>query len=68
MISVSDNGSGMTAETLSDCREAFNNVDKAKLGIGLTSVAEVMSFHRGKVTVASELGVGTTFRLYCPNR
>ena len=66
IVSISDNGCGLDAAVLAECQHAFAGVDKSKLGIGLTSVAEIMYSHRGSVEVESELGVGTTFRLFFP--
>ena len=66
VVTLTDNGGGMDARTLADCKEAFAGVDKKNLGIGLTAVAETMYSHRGKVDVESAAGVGTTFRLYFP--
>ncbi len=67
VVTVTDDGSGMNPETLSICEEAFAGVDKSKLGIGLTAVAETMYSHRGKAEMKSTLDVGTTIQLFFPH-
>ncbi len=67
-IAITDNGSGIPA----DIREKifdpfFTTKDKGKgTGLGLAMVYSFMKRSRGSVTVYSEEGVGTIFKLYLP--
>lgn len=65
-VSVGDTGSGMDEVTLRRLFEPFFTTKKAGegTGLGLAMVHGVMNAHDGVVTVESEPGTGTTFRLY----
>ena len=68
MVSVRDGGSGMSPETMTRVFEPFFTTKDVGKGSGL-GLAQVYGFVRsagGYVAVESELGVGTTFRLYFP--
>lgn len=71
-ISVSDEGIGMPAETLSLIFHRFYRVPQTTpphiggVGIGLYIVKEIVTLHGGTVEVMSTAGEGSTFTLYLP--
>jgi two-component system phosphate regulon sensor histidine kinase PhoR len=71
-IEVSDTGGGIAAEHLPRLTERFYRVDRSRsresggTGLGLAIVKHVMQRHGGNLTIASELGVGSRFKLNFP--
>jgi signal transduction histidine kinase/DNA-binding response OmpR family regulator len=71
-FAVKDSGIGMTPEQVAKVFEAFTQADASMTrkyggtGLGLTITRKFCEMMGGTVTVASELGVGTTFTLYLP--
>jgi PAS domain S-box-containing protein len=67
-IMVSDSGIGMNKETLSKIFDPFYTTkDKSKgTGLGLPMVFGFIKRCKGSITVCSDEGVGTTFKIYIP--
>jgi CheY-like chemotaxis protein/two-component sensor histidine kinase len=68
LLSVSDNGSGMSEETKNKIFEPyFTTKEKGKgTGLGLAVVYGIVKELGGEATVDSQAGIGTTFDIYLP--
>ena len=72
VLEIADTGVGIPEADLPHVFDRFYRVDKARsrdtggTGLGLSIVQQIVRLHAGSVTVASEMGKGTTFTVQLP--
>jgi two-component system, OmpR family, phosphate regulon sensor histidine kinase PhoR len=71
-VAVTDHGEGIPRPHLPRLTERFYRVDAARsramggTGLGLAIVKHIVNRHRGRLTIESEVGKGSTFTVYLP--
>ncbi len=67
-LSVQDTGCGMSQSTLNQIFDPFFTTKDVGqgTGLGLATVSGIAALHKGWVEVESEVGQGTTFRVFLP--
>jgi len=65
-LEVSDTGQGLTKEECERLFTPYYTTKRHGTGLGLAIVQSVVADHRGKISVESEPGRGTTFRIELP--
>lgn len=67
-VSISDTGSGISEENKKKLFEPFFTTKEAGkgTGLGLSIACDIMTKHNGEITVASEIGKGTTMIVRIP--
>ncbi|MBA2693583.1 MAG: HAMP domain-containing protein [Rubrobacter sp.] len=72
IVRIKDTGMGIPEEDLPHLFERFYRVDKNRSrstggsGLGLAISKQIVELHGGRISVASEVGVGTTFTVRLP--
>jgi signal transduction histidine kinase len=67
-IEVSDTGKGLTPEECSRLFTPYYTTKVQGTGLGLAIIQSVVSDHHGTISVSSDEGRGTTFRIELPQR
>jgi two-component system, NtrC family, nitrogen regulation sensor histidine kinase NtrY len=67
-IEVSDTGKGLTPEECSRLFTPYYTTKVQGTGLGLAIIQSVVSDHHGTISVSSDEGHGTTFRIELPQR
>ncbi len=66
MLSVTDTGGGIPQDALPHLFEPFFTTREGGTGLGLATCYGIVKQNRGTISVESELGRGSTFRVYLP--
>ena len=66
LLSVKDDGSGMSDELLNKLYDPFYSTKFIGRGLGLAAVLGIVRSHHGGISVTSQVGVGTQFRIIFP--
>ena len=66
IVLVKDNGAGMTKELKTKIFEPKFTTKTSGMGLGLGMVKNIVNSYKGTITLKSELGVGTTFKIKFP--
>jgi two-component system, LuxR family, sensor kinase FixL len=64
VIAVQDSGTGIAKDL--DVFQPFTTTKREGMGLGLSIVRQIVTAHRGTVDYVSEIGKGTTFRIWVP--
>ena len=65
-VSVTDTGGGIPQEQINRIFEPFYTTKKKGSGLGLMIVQRIVRAHNGKIELESNVGRGTTFRIWLP--
>lgn len=65
-IAIIDRGSGIELKHLENIFNPFFTTKRGGVGLGLAIVSKIVDEHGGRITVESEAGHGSVFRVYLP--
>ncbi len=65
-VAIRDEGPGISADILPNVFDPYFTTKQEGSGLGLATSYAIVSQHGGHVTVDSQLGAGSTFRMYLP--
>ena len=65
-LSVADTGGGIPQEQINRIFEPFYTTKKKGTGLGLMIVQRIIRAHNGRIELESNVGRGTTFRIWLP--
>lgn len=65
-IAIIDLGSGIDAKHIENIFNPFFSTKRDGVGLGLAIVSKIVDEHGGRISVESEPGQGTVFRVYLP--
>jgi PAS domain S-box-containing protein len=66
LITITDTGVGMTSAMLDRIFDPFFTTKATGTGLGLSTVQGIIKAHGGTIEVESEVGRGTSFKIYLP--
>jgi PAS domain S-box-containing protein len=66
LIQIKDEGHGISEERIKKLGEPFYSNKEKGTGLGLMVCYKIMEEHQGRIEIESELGQGTTVKLYLP--
>jgi signal transduction histidine kinase len=66
-VSVEDTGTGIAQDRINRIFEPFFTTKKQGTGLGLMIVQRIVRAHGGRIELESQLGRGTTFRIWLPS-
>ena len=65
-LAIADQGTGIENSHMDKIFDPFFTTKQKGSGLGLTSAFSIVRSHNGRITVESEIGLGTTFTIYLP--
>ena len=65
-VSIDDDGVGIPQEYLGQVFDPYFTTKQGGSGLGLAAAYSIVKKHDGHIVAESEVGVGTTFRIYLP--
>jgi len=66
VLTITDTGVGMTPEDVENCFSPYWSTKKNGSGLGLATTQRIVQEHEGTISVVSELGRGTSFKIVLP--